>query len=125
MKFGRDVCLGLSMCKTHFSTGVEWVAMVIAYYGKKIGGNLVLLITSLFLKQIPRNLGQMFTLGCRFARLFFFSTIGMCVAMVMAYYGKKLGETLVLLTTSSFLNKSHENWDRCLPLGVDLQDPFF
>ena len=40
MKFGTHVGLEVYLCKTLFGSGVKCVAMVTAYYGKKLGGKL-------------------------------------------------------------------------------------
>ena len=47
-----------------------------------------------------------------------------CVAMVTAYYGKKLVEILRRELLPQFFTNSHEIWHRCLPWGVDVQDTF-
>ena len=55
----------------------------------------------------------------------FFNSSRKCVAMVTAYYGKKLGEILRRELLLQFLTYSHGIRHRCLPWGVDVQDTVF
>ena len=67
----------------------------------------------------------MFALGCRCTvQDQFFDSGRKCIAMVMAYHGKKWGELLHRKLLPQYLNNSHEIWHRCVPWGVDVQDTF-
>ena len=56
---------------TFFNSGRMCVAMVTAYYGKQLGGNLASRTTSSVFDKFSWNLAQMFALGCRCARHIF------------------------------------------------------
>ena len=56
---------------TFFDSGKKCVAMVTAYYGQKMGGNLASRTTSSVFDRFSWNLAQMFVLGCRCTRHIF------------------------------------------------------
>ena len=59
---------GVDVQDIFFDSGRNCVAMVTAYYGQKIGGNLASRTTSSVFDLFSWNSAQMFALGCRCAR---------------------------------------------------------
>ena len=112
------------MCKTHFSTVAESVAMVTAYYGK----NGEKILRRELLPQFFTNSHEIWHRCLPWGvdvQDIFFSTVAESVAMVTAYYGKNGEKILRRKLLPQFFTNSHEIWHRCLPWGVNVQDTFF
>ena len=95
---------GVDVQDIFFDSGRKCVAMVTAYYGQKIGGNLASRTTSSVFDLFSWNSAQMFALGVDVQDTVFDSG-RKCVAMVTMYYGQKMGENLASWTTSSVFDR--------------------
>ena len=118
MKFWHS-CLpwGVDVQDIFFDSGRKCVAMVTAYYGKKLGGNLVLRI---ILPQVLNDSHGIWHSCLPWGvdvQDIFFDSGRKCVAMVTAYYGKKLGGNLVLRITSSGFERFSWNLAQLFALG--------
>ena len=111
------------MCKTHFLTVAESVAMVMAYYGKNGGKILRRELLPQFFANSHEIWHRCLPWGVDVQDTYFDSG-RKCVAMVTAYYGKN-GKILRRELLPQFFTNSHEIWHRCLSWGVDVQDTFF
>ena len=110
------------MCKTHFLTVAESVAMVTAY-GKNGGKILRRELLPQFFANSHEIWHRCLPWGVDVQDTFFDSG-RKCVAMVTAYYGKN-GKIVRRELLPQFFTNSHEIWHRCLSWGVDVQDSFF
>ena len=64
----RCLSWGVDVQDIFFDSGRKCVAIVTAYYGQKMGGNLASRTTSSVFDLFSWNSAQMFALGCRCAR---------------------------------------------------------
>ena len=104
------------MCKTHFSTGAESVAMVTAYYGKNGKKILRRELLPQFFYQFSWNLAQMSVLGCRCARHIFFDSGRKC-CHGNGILWQKWGKNLASQTTSSLFHQFSWNLAQMSALG--------
>ena len=91
---------GVDVQDTFFDSGRKCVAMVTVYYGKNWGEILRRELLPQFLND-SHGIWQRCLPWVVDVQDTFFDSGRRCVAMVTAYYGKKLGENLASRTTSS------------------------
>ena len=116
---------GEDVSDTLFDSGGKCIAMVMAYYGKSLEDKFVDHITSTFWGISNEIWHTCWPWGENVSDTFFDSG-GKCVAVVMAYNGKRLGENFADRISSTFLK--HFKWNLAHMLALrctHVQDTLF